>query len=131
MAAKTKKPTNTRKTTPAMQPEVAMSKVAMTKVALTKASAAGEPLRVKAAKAKGLSMVQAAGKVLAEKGEPMTCREMIEAMAEKGYWKSPGGLTPHATLYSAILRLIQRDGKQAPFKKEARGLFALNPSASA
>jgi hypothetical protein len=32
----------------------------------------------------------------------MTTREMIEAMAEKGYWTSPGGKTPHATLYTAV-----------------------------
>ena len=32
----------------------------------------------------------------------MNCQEMIEAMAAKGYWKSPGGKTPAATLYSAI-----------------------------
>ena len=32
--------------------------------------------------------------------EPMNAKEMIEAMAAKGYWTSPGGKTPHATLYS-------------------------------
>src|SRR4051812_2596817 len=91
--------------------------------------------RQQAAKAKapkeGMSMIEAARKVLAEKGEPMTCRDMIEAMASRGYWKSPCGLTPHNTLYSAVLRLIQRDGKQAAFKKEDRGLFTLNASATA
>src|SRR5882762_1849637 len=45
-----------------------------------------------------LSCLNAAAKVLAEKGEPMTCKEMIEAMAAKGYWTTPGGKTPHATL---------------------------------
>jgi len=30
-----------------------------------------------------LSCLNAAAKVLAEKGEPMTCKEMIEAMATK------------------------------------------------
>jgi hypothetical protein len=87
----------------------------------------------KAAKPKkeGLSMIEAAKKVLADKGEPMTCRDMIDAMAKAGYWKSPGGLTPHNTLYSSILRLIQRDGKNAAFKKSDRGMFTLNPSATA
>ena len=46
----------------------------------------------------GMSCLNAAAKVLAEKGEPMTCKEMIEAMAAKGYWTTPGGKTPHATL---------------------------------
>ena len=31
---------------------------------------------------------------------------MIDAMTTKGLWTSPGGKTPHATLYSAILREI-------------------------
>ncbi len=44
-------------------------------------------------------------------------------MAEKGYWKSPGGLTPHATLYSAIIREIKVKGKEARFKKADRGKF--------
>jgi hypothetical protein len=28
----------------------------------------------------------------------MTCKELIGAMAAKGYWTSPGGKTPEATL---------------------------------
>ena len=39
-----------------------------------------------------------------ERGTPMTTKAMIEAMAAKGYWTSPGGATPAQTLYSAILR---------------------------
>jgi hypothetical protein len=31
---------------------------------------------------------------------------MIELMAARGLWTSPGGKTPHVTLYSAILREI-------------------------
>ena len=31
---------------------------------------------------------------------------MIEAMASQVLWKSPGGKTPHATLYAAIIREI-------------------------
>jgi hypothetical protein len=51
---------------------------------------------------------------------------MIEAMAAKKYWTSPGGKTPWATLYSAILRSINKDGKESRFKKAERGKFALN-----
>jgi len=50
------------------------------------------------------SALDAAVRVLEEAGQPMTCPEMIEAIAKKGYWTSPGGATPAATLYSAILR---------------------------
>jgi hypothetical protein len=71
-----------------------------------------------------LSCLNAAAKVLAEKGEPMNCKEMIEAMAAKGYWTTPGGKTPHATLYSSIAREIRDKGKDARFKKSERGKFA-------
>ena len=50
--------------------------------------------------------------------------EMVEAMAEKGYWTSPGGKTPHATLYSAILREIKGKGSDSRFVKSERGKFA-------
>jgi hypothetical protein len=50
---------------------------------------------------------------------------MIKAMAEKGYWTSPGGKTPAATLYSAILRELQTKGNDARFKKTERGKFAV------
>jgi len=48
-------------------------------------------------------------------------------MAEKGYWTSPGGQTPHATLYSAILRELKTKGADARFRKTERGKFASNP----
>ena len=55
----------------------------------------------------------------------MTCPEMIEQMAAKGYWTSPKGATPAATLYSAILREINAKGKEARFVKTDRGRFGL------
>ena len=73
-----------------------------------------------------MSALAAAVKGPAEARQAMTCREMIDAMAAKGYWKSPGGQTPDRTLYSAILREINNKGKDARFKKAARGLFALH-----
>jgi hypothetical protein len=76
-------------------------------------------------KEKKTSALDAAAKVLGEKGEPMNCQELIKAMSEKGYWKSPGGLTPHATLYSALIREIKVKGKEARFKKADRGKFSL------
>jgi hypothetical protein len=82
-----------------------------------KTKAAGE------AKAKKLSAIDAAAQLLAETGEPMNTRQMIEAMATKGLWTSPGGKTPHATLYSAILREINEKGKDARFTKTERGKF--------
>jgi hypothetical protein len=76
------------------------------------------------AKAKKLTAIDAAAKVLGENGQAMNCKEMIEAMAEKKLWTSPGGKTPAATLYSAILREIGTKGKDARFNKTERGKFA-------
>ncbi|MEQ8784797.1 MAG: winged helix-turn-helix domain-containing protein [Pirellulaceae bacterium] len=73
---------------------------------------------------KGLSQTQAAIKVLGQARKPMSCKEMIEAMAKKGLWSSPGGKTPEATLYSSILRDLKK-GKDARFKKAAPGRFTL------
>jgi hypothetical protein len=64
-------------------------------------------------------------RVLEEAGQPMTCPEMIEQMAAKGYWTSPKGATPAATLYSAVLREINAKGKEARFVKTERGKFGL------
>lgn len=73
---------------------------------------------------KKLSALDAAAKVLVESGEPMNTKQMVEAMATKGYWTSPGGKTPHATLYSAILREIATKKSEARFHKTAKGHFA-------
>ena len=73
-----------------------------------------------------LSQLDAAVKVLIEAGEPMTTKAMIEAMASKGYWTSPGGATPWATLYSALIREIANKGNESRFAKVDRGQFALN-----
>src|SRR5450631_4560236 len=74
-------------------------------------------------KPKKTSALDAAAKVLGEAGQPMTCMEMIDAMSKKAYWTSPGGATPQATLYSAILREIKTKGKETRFQKIERGKF--------
>ena len=73
-----------------------------------------------------LSALDAAAKVLAETGQPMACKEMIEAMAQKGYWSSPGGKTPASTLYSGITKEIATKGKESRFQKTDRGRFTRN-----
>jgi hypothetical protein len=96
---------------------------AMKKPAAKKASKA--PARTKKPKAAGkMRALNAAAKVLADAGEPMNCKAMIEAMAAKGLWTSPGGATPWATLYSAIAREINEKGADARFVKVERGQFA-------
>ncbi len=92
---------------------------------LAKPAAEKQPKAKNEPKAKKPSALDAAAKVLGETGAPLNCQEMIQAMAEKGYWTSPGGQTPHATLYSAISREINAKGKEARFVKTERGKFAL------
>jgi hypothetical protein len=83
------------------------------------------PKAKKEAGPKKLSAIDAAARVLAEAGEPMDCQTMIKTMAAKGYWTSPGGKTPAATLYSAILRELQTKGNDSRFKKTERGKFGV------
>jgi hypothetical protein len=82
--------------------------------------------QAKAPKTNGakVSAIAAAANVLAGAKEPMNAKEMIEAMAAKRLWTSPGGKTPHATLAAAIIREIASKGKEARFKKVAPGRFA-------
>ena len=70
------------------------------------------------------SALDAAATVLAGAQAPMRTKEMIAAMSERGLWTSPGGKTPEATLYAAILREIGTKGDAARFRKHDRGLFA-------
>ena len=78
-----------------------------------------------APKANGkLSMLDAAAMVLKTTDGSMTCKELITEMAARELWTSPGGKTPQATLYSAILREQKIKGNDARFKKTERGKFA-------
>jgi hypothetical protein len=95
----------------------------MSETSKTKTKGKGKKTGAKRQEGK-MSCIDAAAKVLAEKGEPMNCKEMIDAMAAKGYWTSPGGKTPWATLYSSIGREIRDKGKESRFKKSDRGKFA-------
>ncbi len=115
------KKTTTKKATSRKQ---APAKKASAKRASSKKPAAK---KAPAKKTKGkMSGLDAAAKVLAESGEPMRAKEIVEQMVAKGYWKSPAGKTPHATLYAAIAREIANKGKDARFKKTERGKFAAN-----
>jgi len=85
------------------------------------------PTRGKPAKAPPPSALQSAALVLAEAPiEGMSAKAMVEAMAARGLWTSPGGKTPEATVYAGILREIGRKGKAARFRKVGRGRFVLN-----
>ncbi len=111
-------------------------KAAKTARAATSAKRAGsKPKAAKAAKnatqakrggegGKRTSALDAAATVLQKAGTAMNCKALIEAMREQKLWTSPAGKTPHATLYAAILREIQKKGDDARFRKVERGQFA-------
>jgi len=86
-----------------------------------------KPKKAKTPKAsdRRLSQLDAAVKVLGEADAPMSTKDMVETMGAKGYWSSPGGRTPEATLYSAILREVKNKGDEARFVKTERGRFTL------
>lgn len=77
-----------------------------------------------------LSALAAAARVLGEEGRSMNCRALIESMAAKGYWTSPAGKTPNATLYAALLKEVTTKGEQSRFAKVDRGQFALRDARS-
>ena len=54
----------------------------------------------------------------------MSCKSIVEAALAQKLW-STSGKTPHATLYSAIIREITNKGKQSRFEKTARGRFQM------
>jgi hypothetical protein len=70
------------------------------------------------------SALDAAARVLRESSQPMSCPELIEQMAAKGYWTSPKGKTPASTLYAAIAREVKLKGAASRFNKTGPGRFA-------
>ena len=115
------KKTTTKKATAkkAAPAKTQATKGAPQKTAAAKKSPAKKP-------EKKMSALDAAAKVLAEAGEPLRAKEIIEQMAAKGYWTSPGGATPHATIYASMMREVNTKGAESRFKKTDRGLFAHN-----
>ena len=87
------------------------------------------PKPAKEKKPKRVSALDAAAQVLAASEVPMRAKEMIAAMEAKGLWTSPGGKTPEATLYAAIIREIAAKGTAARFKKHERGVFVAGKGA--
>jgi len=94
------------------------------KAAKAQASKAKKPAAEK--KPKRISALDAAATVLKKAGKAMRSQEMITAMANQGLWKSPGGKTPHATLYAAMMREERDKGKESRFRKVDRGQFEFN-----
>ncbi|MBX3435739.1 MAG: hypothetical protein KF847_20670, partial [Pirellulales bacterium] len=125
-----KQTTNSKTTKNAAQADApAPTKAAQTKAkdkattkAVEKPATAKAPARQRE---KRLSALDAAARVLADAKEPLNTKALIERMAAQGLWTSPGGATPHSTLYAAIIREIGTKGAEARFRKVDRGQFAL------
>ena len=79
---------------------------------------------MKAAPAKGLSLLSAAAAVLERTGEAMPVGAMVKEAKDSGLWTPTGGKTPEQTLYSAIIREIKDKGEASRFRKDGRGRFA-------
>ena len=82
------------------------------------------PIAAAAAAAKKYSALDAAALVLRESDQPLSCPELIDQMAAKGYWTSPKGKTPSSTLYAAIAREIKLKGPASRFVQSGPGRFA-------
>ncbi|MGE3108391.1 MAG: HTH domain-containing protein [Phycisphaerales bacterium] len=155
MSTKTKKPRTPR--APKMSKSAARADGAAKTERLRKAALAeikdrldgkpAEPAQVKGGKApktpkapkpakekkpippKRVSALDAAAQVIAGAKVPMRAKEMIAEMEAKGFWKSPGGKTPEATLYAAIIREIAAKGDKARFQKHDKGVFVAGKGA--
>lgn len=81
------------------------------------------------AKRPRVSALDGAAQVLAgltgqEADQGITAQELIDRMAKRKLWTSPGGRTPQATLYAAMIREIAAKKGAARFRKVSRGRFA-------
>jgi hypothetical protein len=70
-----------------------------------------------------MSALDSAYQVLAETGESMNVRQIYDAVIDKGYW-DPQGATPEATISSAIVTEMRKQGEHSRFERISRGLFA-------
>ena len=145
MSTKTKKPRTPKMSKSAARAEGAAKTDRLRKAALaeikdrmdgkTPAKSGKAPRAAKAPKApkekmpKRVSALDAAAQVVAGAKVPMRAKEMIAEMEAKGLWKSPGGKTPEATLYAAIIREIAAKGEKARFKKHDKGVFVAGKGA--
>lgn len=120
-------------TIPKTEPEADEAKPAKKKLSINERQArvqkqvkAVEAEKADATPVKRLSLIDAAAQVLGDHKGPMGTKKMVEQVLQQQLW-SPrsGGKTPHATLYSAILREIKKKGADARFQKVERGQFQL------
>lgn len=76
---------------------------------------------------RGISLIEAAAKLLKGRKGALGCNEIVAELESKGIWKSPGGKTPASTLYASILREMANKGDESRFVKVEKGKFGYNP----
>lgn len=78
----------------------------------------------KAKAPKAMSGLDAAALVLSEAKTGMTAKAIVEAIKELGLADGLKGLTPHATIYAAMITEISKKGEKSRFARgSAKGLF--------
>ena len=85
--------------------------------------------RVRKAKAKrpsvpefGLTLVEAAYRILREAKRPLSCQEIVSRAIQRKYWRSSGA-TPQNSLNATINRDMKANKEKSRFVKIGRGLF--------
>ena len=95
---------------------------------LAKVAVADAGEQLDRAKRQPMSCKDAAFKVLLGWAEARDVQQLVKEMAERGFWKSPKGVTPWATLYPEIIREIRNRGENSRFLRgERKGAFIVNP----
>jgi len=100
-----------------------------------RAAAKGTDPKPAVTKRPRLSALDAAAQVLGsltgdEARLGVTSETLIDRMAKQKLWTSPGGKTPQATLYAAMVREITNKGAAARFRKVSRGRFTAATNAA-
>ena len=71
-----------------------------------------------------MNAIDAAAKVLAEAGKPLSYREITRAVLEAGLWQTQGK-TPEATVHAQLAVDIADQGTVSRFQRTGPGVFAL------
>jgi hypothetical protein len=96
-----------------------------------KSAKAGKPAKDRKPAAPRKSLASAAVLVLAQAKEPMNAKAIVDAAVASGWYEPGKGKTPHATLYSSLLREARDDGDKGRFRKAKRGLWELTDAGKA
>jgi restriction system protein len=71
-----------------------------------------------------MTVLEAAEKVLAEAGHPLSTRELTAQMLLKGYWKTQGR-TPEAAVKACLAVDLKAKGKSSAFIRPKPGHYGL------